>query len=68
MKLRMKITPGDATSPPWFATAMQTLATPEKQVASLNRQAKRAGLDVIYELATEAEYQAYKSRRCGPLL
>lgn len=59
--IRVKITP--ATGAPWFATAMQNLATPEKQIVFLNRQAKKAALPATYALATEAEYLAYKGER-----
>lgn len=56
--MRVKIT--DATGV-WFATAAPSNATPARQVVALNAAAKRKGITATYEVATEAEYQAYRA-------
>ena len=47
---------------PWYATSVLHKATPEKTVAYLNRRAQQQGIGASYFLATQAEYDAYKSK------
>ena len=49
--------------PVWYATALMVKATPEKTVGYLNCVAARKGIDAHYELATQAEYDAYKAEQ-----
>lgn len=59
--IHVKIT--DSQQPkPWFASAWNNGQDVEKAVKSLNRKAKATfAHSVVYELATEAEYQTYRN-------
>ena len=60
--MRVKITMADGEV--WYASSPITCnRTPEGMVNYLNKVSKRRGVRATYELATEAEYQAY--RRLG---
>jgi hypothetical protein len=43
----------------WFASSM-LLSTPEKTLATVQRQAVRRGVKATYDLATREQYQAYQ--------
>jgi len=42
----------------WYTSSMLVKATPERQVAYIQRQADKRGIQCHYELITEAQYRA----------
>ncbi len=61
--IRVKITNHDLPEAMrvWFASSQMVRPTPEETVALLNNIAKARGVNATYQLATEAEYWAYRA-------